>query len=111
MEIALTPFPFSDIIAIHSGSPIIARGKVMAWRLKETLFLEGRGMGFLYLRLTGKRGRVIVGYGSVPLHRNILLWRKEVPEDQKAEKGKRTCGNGNEESGNCQKDGSNTSDC
>jgi hypothetical protein len=37
--------PYFAVIPIDSGSPIITRRKVMAWRLNETLFLEGRGMG------------------------------------------------------------------
>ena len=40
----------------------------------------------------------------------ILLWRTEVSEDQKAEEAKKTCGKGNEKSGDSKETGNNTSD-
>jgi len=40
----------------------------------------------------------------------VLLWRKEVPEDQKAKEGKGRCGNEKEKSGDSKETGNNTSD-
>jgi hypothetical protein len=50
-KITLLDFPpCFGIIAVDFRSPIIARRKVMAWRLNETPFHEGEGMGFLFFK-------------------------------------------------------------